>query len=274
MSNKATSAEDPVPTLTDAALVAIVSGGLDYRTTAGAIAELLLANPALATFVQSYLDDLIGGAPSALDTLNELAAAINDDASYAATVTTALGVINTAIAALNSGKANVSHTHVAADTTDLAEATQDIVGAMFIAAGGTYDDGAGTVEFPPQPASRYHVGASWSGEGVAMETPADVVTALCHTAGNITKCTVLTVGGPGTCQIDIWSDTYGNYPPTDADSITGSTPPTVTAGIKSVDATFTGWNTSVAEGQILSFNLDGSSVFTMVSVFLEITPTI
>ena len=37
------------------------------------------------------LGNLIDGAPTALDTLNELAAAINDDASYAATITTALG---------------------------------------------------------------------------------------------------------------------------------------------------------------------------------------
>lgn len=38
------------------------------------------------------LGNLIDAAPAALDTLNELAAAINDDASYAATITTALGL--------------------------------------------------------------------------------------------------------------------------------------------------------------------------------------
>jgi hypothetical protein len=37
------------------------------------------------------LGNLIDGAPTALNTLNELAAAVNDDASYAATITTALG---------------------------------------------------------------------------------------------------------------------------------------------------------------------------------------
>jgi hypothetical protein len=41
--------------------------------------------------VQTELTDLIGGAPGALDTLNELAAAINDDASFASTVTSSLG---------------------------------------------------------------------------------------------------------------------------------------------------------------------------------------
>ena len=39
----------------------------------------------------SQLGNLVDGAPTALDTLNELAAAINDDASYAAGITTALG---------------------------------------------------------------------------------------------------------------------------------------------------------------------------------------
>ena len=40
----------------------------------------------------AQLGNLVDGAPAALDTLNELAAAINDDASYAATITTALGL--------------------------------------------------------------------------------------------------------------------------------------------------------------------------------------
>jgi hypothetical protein len=51
------------------------------------------ANAALAS-ANSYTDGeittLIGGAPGALDTLNELAAAMTDDANYAATVTSAI----------------------------------------------------------------------------------------------------------------------------------------------------------------------------------------
>jgi hypothetical protein len=41
--------------------------------------------------ITTAINNLIDGAPAALDTLNELAAAINDDASYASTITTALG---------------------------------------------------------------------------------------------------------------------------------------------------------------------------------------
>jgi hypothetical protein len=40
--------------------------------------------------IDAAINALIGGAPAALDTLNELAAALADDASYAATITTAL----------------------------------------------------------------------------------------------------------------------------------------------------------------------------------------
>ena len=47
---------------------------------------------ATTAFVTGAVTDLIGGAPGALDTLNELAAAINDDASYASGITTALGL--------------------------------------------------------------------------------------------------------------------------------------------------------------------------------------
>jgi len=55
---------------------------------------------ATTAFVKAAIDALIGGAPGALDTLDELAAALADDASLAATMTTALA-----------GKASTSHTH-------------------------------------------------------------------------------------------------------------------------------------------------------------------
>jgi hypothetical protein len=42
-------------------------------------------------YVDQQITDLIGGAPGALDTLNELAAAINDDAAFYTSVTTCLG---------------------------------------------------------------------------------------------------------------------------------------------------------------------------------------
>ena len=46
---------------------------------------------ATTAYVQARVGEVIGSAPSALDTLNELAAAINDDSSFSSTVTTSLG---------------------------------------------------------------------------------------------------------------------------------------------------------------------------------------
>jgi hypothetical protein len=45
---------------------------------------------ATTAFVRSEISNLVDSAPGALDTLNELAAAINDDANFATTITTAL----------------------------------------------------------------------------------------------------------------------------------------------------------------------------------------
>ena len=50
----------------------------------------LLDGKTTETYVNTQITNVIGAAPAALDTLTELAAALGDDANYAATVTTAL----------------------------------------------------------------------------------------------------------------------------------------------------------------------------------------
>ena len=47
---------------------------------------------ATTQFVQSAIQEVVGAAPAALDTLNELAIALNNDASYASTITNALSL--------------------------------------------------------------------------------------------------------------------------------------------------------------------------------------
>ena len=56
--------------------------------TANAVAALV--DPAITARVDAAVDALIAAAPGALDTLNELAAALGDDPNFAATVTAAL----------------------------------------------------------------------------------------------------------------------------------------------------------------------------------------
>ena len=73
----------------------IVKNGLDVGGTITGVTTTQSSSDnstklASTAYVTAAVVDLIGGAPGSLDTLNELAAAINDDASYASTLTTAL----------------------------------------------------------------------------------------------------------------------------------------------------------------------------------------
>ncbi|MBT7330022.1 MAG: hypothetical protein HN804_03195, partial [Oceanospirillaceae bacterium] len=69
-----------------------VVGGVELATTTETTTGTDTTRAVTPAGVQAAIDALIGGAPGALDTLNELAAAISDDASYASTITTALGL--------------------------------------------------------------------------------------------------------------------------------------------------------------------------------------
>jgi hypothetical protein len=84
----------------------------------------------------------------------------------------------------------------------------------------------------------------------------------------ITSVTLL-ADTSGACVVDIWKDTYANYPPTDADTITAAAPPTIAAsGVKSVDSTLTGWTTTVTAGDTLRFNLDSVTAITRLTVII------
>ena len=63
---------------------------LDADSFAEGSTNLYFTNARADARAQLKIDALIGGAPGALDTLNELAAAINDDASYASSITSSL----------------------------------------------------------------------------------------------------------------------------------------------------------------------------------------
>lgn len=75
----------------------------------------------------------------------------------------------------------------------------------------------------------------------------------------------------GSIVVDIWKDTYANFPPTDTDSITASAPVTISAATKSQDSTLTGWTTSISDGDILRYNVDSASSITLVTISLKCT---
>lgn len=74
----------------------------------------------------------------------------------------------------------------------------------------------------------------------------------------------------GSMVIDLWKDTYANYPPTDIDTITASAPVTISSTNKATDTTLTGWTTSVAAGDIIRVNIDSVTAITRFTLVLRV----
>lgn len=91
-------------------------------------------------------------------------------------------------------------------------------------------------------------------------------------SGIITEWTLL-ADQSGSIVIDIWKDTYANYPPTVADTITGSAKPTITSATKNTSSTLTGWTTTFNAGDIFRFNVDSATTITRATLTLKVTKT-
>ncbi len=78
-------------------------------------------------------------------------------------------------------------------------------------------------------------------------------------------------GGPtGSIVVDLWKDTYANYPPADADSIVAAAPPTISSGVKSEDTSLTGWSKTLEAGSGILPNIDSVSGMTWAKVVLAV----
>lgn len=86
-------------------------------------------------------------------------------------------------------------------------------------------------------------------------------------AGTITGWTLL-ADQIGSIVVDIWKDTYANFPPTLSDSIAGSEKPTLSSAQKNQDLALGTWTTSISAGDILAYNVDSAASVTRVAVIL------
>jgi len=89
-------------------------------------------------------------------------------------------------------------------------------------------------------------------------------------SGTITGWTIV-ADQTGSIVVDIWKDTYANFPPTVADTIAGSEKPTLSSARKNQDNSLSTWTTAVSSGDLIAFNVDSVSTVTRVSVFIGIT---
>lgn len=78
----------------------------------------------------------------------------------------------------------------------------------------------------------------------------------------------------GAIKLDVWVDTYANYPPTDSDTITGGNEPEIAAsGTKDEDTTLTSWTKTLAEGSVIGINVDSCTSIKQVTFELRVKKT-
>ena len=74
----------------------------------------------------------------------------------------------------------------------------------------------------------------------------------------------------GSIVVDVWKDTYANFPPTVADTITGTEKPTLSSVAKNQDVALSSWTTTLTRNDILRFNVDSATTVTRVTLSLRI----
>lgn len=75
----------------------------------------------------------------------------------------------------------------------------------------------------------------------------------------------------GSVVVDVWKDTYANFPPTVADTIAGSEKPTLSSAQSNQDLSLNTWTTFFKKGEILSFNVDSVTTITRVVICIRVS---
>ena len=179
------------------------------------------------------------------------------------------GTTATTIAAGNHSHAN---DHVAATVLDSASIDMGISGQQITAAA-IFGSTATTIAAGNH-GHTFTVAVNFLiGDGTNAITTGIKGDVLIPHAGTITKWTLL-ADASGSIVVDLWKDTYANYPPVVGDTITASAKPTISASTKGQSSTLTGWTTSVTAGDIIRVNVDSASTVKRVTLILEMTRTI
>lgn len=114
-------------------------------------------------------------------------------------------------------------------------------------------------------------GATWSnGTAAIVATNAVDVPIVIAEDCVIQDVTVLTKGGTGSCVIDIWKCPIGAYPPTAANSITGSNLPTISSGLTYRDTALTSWSPSLSQSDTVMFHLASNTAFTEIVILISL----
>lgn len=222
-----------------------VNAGTLYKVTDEGVTER-----SNGTIWEDYSD---AGSPTTNASL--LSSGTLPDGRFPATLPAASGVNLTALNASNIGSGTVPTARLGSGAAN---------GSSFLRGDQTWAAAGGS-------AGQRTIGIVIDGAGSVITTGVKGFVSVPF-SGTITKARVLSAdpaATSGSIVVDVWKDTYANYPPADADSITASAPPTISAATKSEDSTLTGWTTSVTAGDVFGFNVD--SVTSLTRVVVELT---
>ena len=105
------------------------------------------------------------------------------------------------------------------------------------------------------------------GDGVNVLTVGTKVYAKVYAACTVQDW-VITSPVSGSVVIDVWKDTYANFPPTVADTIAGSEKPTLSSATKNTDTNLTTWTTAISAGDQIVFNVDSATTVSSVNIYI------
>jgi len=115
------------------------------------------------------------------------------------------------------------------------------------------------------------IGAILDGAGAAIADGTKVYVRVPF-ACTINEFTLL-ADQSGSITVEVWKDTYANYPPLTADDISNNGL-AISAADKATDTTLTSWTTAIAAGDVLAFVVVGAATsITRVTAQLKVTRT-
>ena len=77
----------------------------------------------------------------------------------------------------------------------------------------------------------------------------------------------------GSIKVDVWKDSFANYPPTDADTICGGNEPEISAAQKAESTDLSAWSPSATKDDVLAFYVDSCSNIRRVILQLDVLRT-
>lgn len=189
-----------------------------------------------------------------------------------------------------------NHTHTSGNISDFTEAAQDAVGAM---AANSTSINLAYVDATPSLTATANFAGSGSASTIARSDHTHTVTkslnfpfgdedGLGAVIATTARRTISIPVGWGTCTItrwrvladqsttatlDVWRDSYANYPPTNADSITASAKPSTSAATKAESTSLTGWTTTFAGGDVLTAEVEANNNARFLLLVLEFAMT-